>query len=285
MERGDAEAVRTEVLEKAVRILELLADHPAGLPLAGVSQLAALPKTSAHRLLLSWVGLGYVLRLPSGDFALGLQAVELSRKVARRSRPVEICHGLLRQWQRRSNESVYLGVYRNGAVVLVDAVESDHPVRVVVDLGEHCHLHASAQGLSVAAFLEPDWLREKLMQSGLKALTKRTNTDWRVLMDRLTQVRREGYAVNSGETVDGACCLGAPVFAGAGGAVIGSIGVSLPEFRAIPNERERQRNLLLEAAAEMTQALSGLPAEAEARPKHSFSIDELRTQSGRAQVN
>lgn len=270
MEHGSAELVRTEVLEKAVRILELLADHPRGLSLARVSDLAVLPKTSAHRLLLSWLGLGYVLRLANGDFALGLQAVELARRVARRSRPVEICHGLLRQWQQKSGESVYFGVYRNGAVILVDAAESAHPVRVVVDLGEQCHLHASAQGLSVAVFLDPDWLKKRLLQSGLKSFTSRTNTDWNVLFQRFAEARKQGYAVNTGETIEGAYCIGAPVFAGPDGPVLGSIGVSLPEFRATKAECERQRELLIDMANQMTTALSGLETEPEARGRNEY---------------
>lgn len=260
-----AAAARTEVLEKAIALLELLADYPAGLSLGRVAEKSGLPKTSAHRLLLSWVGLGYVLRHANGDFALGLRAVELSRRVARRSRPVEICHGLLRRLQERSGESVYLGYYRAGAVILVDAIESSKPVRVVVDLGEQCHLHASAQGLAVAAFLDPVYLREQLGRTGLKALTSRTNTNWEVLRERLARCGQQGYAVNDGETVEGAFCLGAPVFAGFGGPVLGSLGVSVPAFRMTEAVRAEQVALLVATAAEMTRALEGLPAEPEAR--------------------
>lgn len=259
------EQPRTEVLEKAVAILELLADHSAGLPLARVAELTGLPKTSTHRLLLSWIGLGYLTRHPNGDFALGLQAIELARRVARRNRPVEICHALLRRLQRESAESVYFGIYRAGTVVLVDAVESSYPVRVVVDLGEQCHLHASAQGLAVAAFLDPVYLSSRLAATGLKAFTRRTNTNAAVLKARLAECRDQGYALNDGETVEGAVCLGAPVFAGADGPVLGSIGISIPEFRATPQAREHQLQLLVAAAAEMSRALAGLPVEPEAR--------------------
>jgi DNA-binding IclR family transcriptional regulator len=259
---------RTEVLDRAVAILELLADHPAGLPLTRVAELCRLPKSSAHRLLLSWIGLGYVLRHANGDFAIGLGTIELSRRVARRSRPVEICHGLLRSLQRKCGESVYFGVYRAGAVILVDAVESSQPVRVVVDLGEQCHLHASAQGLVVAAFLDPSYLEERLRCTGLKAFTARTNTSRAVLADRLARCRRDGYALNDGETVEGAVCLGAPVFAGTDGPVMGSLGISTPAWRATPVVREQQKAWLLAAATELSRALVGLPTEPEAQSSH-----------------
>jgi DNA-binding IclR family transcriptional regulator len=259
------EQLRTEVLGKAVAILELLADHPVGLSLARVSTLCALPKTSTHRLLLSWLGPGYVVRHANGEFALGLQAIELARRVARRNRPVEICHALLRTLQRECGKSVYFGIYRAGAVILVDAIESEQPVRVVVDLGEQCHLHASAQGLVVAAFLDENYLRQRLRSTRLKAFTARTNTSPTSLTERLARCRQEGYALNDGETVEGAVCLGAPVFAGTDGPVLGSIGISTPAFRATPAARAQPTQWLLSAAAEMSRALAGLPAEPEAQ--------------------
>jgi DNA-binding IclR family transcriptional regulator len=259
------EHTRTQVLEKSVAILELLADHPAGLTLARVSEICALPKTSAHRLLLSWIGLGYVTRNTNGEFAIGLQAIELSRRVARRNRPVEICHTLLRRLQQQCGESVYFGIYRAGAVILVDAVESAHALRVVVDLGEQCHLHASAQGLAVAAFLDPAYLQERLTATGLRAFTARTNTNRLVLEQRLALCRETGYAINDGETVQGAVCIGAAVFAGTGGPVLGSIGISTPAFRADEATLAQQTQWILSAAAEMSNALEGLPTELEAQ--------------------
>jgi DNA-binding IclR family transcriptional regulator len=260
MEHRDGLA-RTEVLDKAIALLELLADHPQGLPLNQIVESARLPKTSAHRLLLSWIGLGYVAKQASGAYVLGLRAIELSRRVARRNRPVEICHGILRELQQHCGESVYLGIYRAGAVVLVDAVESSHALRVVVDLGEQCYLHASAQGLAVAAHLDPQYLAQILPAGQLKPITAQTNTDWTVLQSRLQQCRDRGYAVNEGETVAGAVCLGAPIFAGESGPVLGSVGISTPVFRATPETRQMQIRRLLDAAAQMSRALDGLPAE------------------------
>lgn len=260
MEHRDGLA-RTEVLDKAIALLELLADYPQGLPLNQIVEYAQLPKTSAHRLLLSWIGLGYVSKQASGAYVLGLRAIELSRRVARRNRPVEICHGVLRELQQRCGESVYLGIYRAGAVVLVDAVESGHALRVVVDLGEQCYLHASAQGLAVAAHLDPQHLIEILPTDGLRPITSQTNTDWSVFQSRLQQCRDRGYAVNEGETVEGAVCLGAPIFAGEKGPILGSVGISTPVFRASQEIRQEQIQLLLDAAFQMSRALDGLPTE------------------------
>jgi IclR family acetate operon transcriptional repressor len=260
---------QVEVLNKAVRMLELLAVHPEGLSLTEVTRRLDLAKSSAYRLLIAWCDLGYASRLPSSSYALGFRALELARRVAKRNLPVEICHARLRRLQSESGESCYLGLYRDGSVVLVDAVESAHPLRVVVDLGEKCHLHASAQGVCVAAYLDPGSLEARVRRDGFPRITARTCSSWPHLERKLVQVRAQGYAVNEGETVENVVCLGAPLFAGEDGPVLGSAGISIPASRLTGAERKRQLKLLISACQEMTQALSGLTPEPDAlSPSH-----------------
>jgi DNA-binding IclR family transcriptional regulator len=95
----------------------------------------------------------------------------------------------------------------------------------------------------------------------LRPITSQTNTDWSVFQSRLQQCRDRGYAVNEGETVEGAVCLGAPIFAGEKGPILGSVGISTPVFRASQEIRQEQIQLLLDAAFQMSRALDGLPTE------------------------
>jgi len=90
--------------------------------------------------LATWERLGYVTRLGAGSHQLGLAALELARKIGGRNRLTELSQSILRRLQSQTGESVYLGIYRKGRVILVNAFESRHPLRVVIDFGEQCHL-------------------------------------------------------------------------------------------------------------------------------------------------
>jgi DNA-binding IclR family transcriptional regulator len=256
--------VLIEVLQKGVVVLEILADHPEGLSLHEIVAQTKMVKSSVWRLLDTWERLGYANRNPEGKHVLGVAAIELARKVARRHRLVELTHSLLAKLHEQTRESVYLGIYREGRVVLIDAIESTHALRVVVDLGEQCHLHASAQGRCVAAYLEPESLKDKLRSSGMRKLTSKTKVDPQTLAGRLEEVRREGLAINWEETVEGAVCLGAPVFAGRNGQVLGSLGLSIPVSRAAGTDLSRFASLMKEIAAEMSEALGGMSGEPDA---------------------
>jgi len=256
-----------EVIEKATRILEALADAPDGLSLQALATQTGLAKSTAHRLLGTWGDLGYVSRTSSGGYAAGIAVLELARKLVRRSRVAEIGREILRQLQRSTGESVYLGVYRDGKVVLLDGVEGSHPLRVVCDLGEQCYLHASAQGRAVAAYLDKASLRALLRTQGLPALTPKTLTDSRLILQRIAEDRDRGYSLNIEETVLGALCLGVPFFAGQHGSVVGSLGISIPLPRASASNVANCLNLLLASAQQLTTALLDFPVEPEALPR------------------
>jgi IclR family acetate operon transcriptional repressor len=215
-----------------VTVLEYMAGHEQPLSLQQIAAETKLAKSSVYRLLLTWERLGYVERVgPNGHLRLSVRVLELGRNVANRDRMVELTHVVLHQLHERFRESVYLGVYRRGKVILIDAIQSTNAVRVVVDLGETCFLHASAQGRCVAAFLDPECLASLLRETGFPKLTSRTNTDRTRYAGILSDIRTNGYSVNFEETVEGCVCVGAPFFAGVSGAVLGSIGISIPIHR------------------------------------------------------
>ncbi len=247
-----------------MKVLETLAAHPPSLSLQDLSAAVGLAKSSVHRLLMTWLELGYVARRPGGEYGLGLAAVELARRVSRRNQVVELSHQTLRRLHRESGESVYLALYRAGRVVLLDALEGIHPLRVIIDLGELCYLHASAQGRAVAAFLDPEVLAARLRASGMPKINARTQTGWRTLQERLRQVRTEGYAINWEETVEGAVCLGVPFFAGLHGPVLGSLGASIPVCRVTELTLQHHLRLLREAGQALSEVLADVPAEPDA---------------------
>jgi DNA-binding IclR family transcriptional regulator len=251
-----------EVLERAVSVLEFMAASEKARSLQSISCTLGIAKSSVYRLLVTWEHLGYIERIgPAGHFRLGVRALELARKMGYRTRLVDLTQTQLTHLHERFRESVYLGLYRRGKVILVDAIQSTQPVRVVVDLGETCLLHASAQGKSVAAYLQPEKLWSLLDVEGMPQVTSKTNTNPKRLAQALAEIRRNGYAINWEETVEGCVCVGAPFFAGADGAVLGSIGISTPISRVNEALLAGITKEIKNVAAEITARLIDFVAE------------------------
>jgi IclR family acetate operon transcriptional repressor len=189
-----------------------------------------------------------------------VKTIELSRKVAGQNRIAQESRWMLTELNERFRESVYLGIYRQERVVMIDMIESPQPVRVVVDLGERCYLHASSLGRSVAAYLDEDTLREILKSTGLPKLTRNTKVTYAALRDVLAETRERGYAVNREETVEGAVCVAAPFFSGTG-AVLGAAAVSIPVSRATEALIIEVGQALREATNRLSRQLEGVTAE------------------------
>jgi IclR family acetate operon transcriptional repressor len=253
-----------EAVERAIAVLERVAQTEQAQSLQKIAVETGIAKSTVYRLLLTWERLGYVERVgPSSQYRLGVRAMELGRNVASRNRLATLTQPLLLRLHEQFRESVYLGLYRKGKVILIDAIQSTQVVRVTVDLGETCLLHASAQGRAVAAFLEAEALARLLEQTGLPRITTKTNTDPVRLAQILADIRVNGYAINWEETVEGCVCVGAPFFSGRGGSVLGSIGISTPLHRVTEESLAQMVDEIKAIADEISGRLVEFVAEPE----------------------
>ncbi len=256
-----------EVIRKATAVLECLSEDPRASSLQEIASRLGLVKSSAYRLLLTWERLGYVEKdSRAGGYRLGIKTIELSRKVAGQNRIARCSRSMLIDLLDRFRESVYLGIYRQGRVVMIDTLESPQPVRVVVDLGEQCYLHASALGRSVAAHIREDSLDAILARTGMPKLTRNTNVSRTRLRRILEEIRARGYAINREETVEGAVCTAAPFFAGDGG-VLGAVAISIPVSRVNEKLLLLVGSGLMEAAGALSRQLAGVKTEPDAMPR------------------
>ncbi|SEH52125.1 MULTISPECIES: IclR family transcriptional regulator [Halopenitus] len=88
------------------------------------------------------------------------------------------------------------------------------------------HLHCTANGKSILAYLSDDRVRELLADHGLPSRTSHTITDRETLLTELETIREHGYARNDQEHMPGIRAVGAPIRRDEDGAVIGSVSVS-----------------------------------------------------------
>lgn len=102
----------------------------------------------------------------------------------------------------------------------------------------HRHLHYSAAGKAILAFLPDERVESILDMYGLVERTANTITDRTELERELSETRRQGFATNDEEGVRGIRAVGVPI-RDTNDTVIGSISLSAPASR-LQNERFTQ---------------------------------------------
>ncbi len=98
------------------------------------------------------------------------------------------------------DESVVIGVLRGGDVMYLHSEESTRSIRYAPTVGSLRSAHANSIGKALLAGLDEASLASHLAMLRFEALTPRTLTDPRALLDDLDVGRRRGWFQNLGES-------------------------------------------------------------------------------------
>jgi len=241
---------------RALSILRTLAAHPEGMPLSALSGELDVPQGSMHRLLSVLEAEEFVSRSPTNrHFFLGPAARQLSDENARRHALLVPAHPALAEAAERSGETVFLTELIGDRAVCVSLVESTHPLRMFVRIGQDMPLHAAASARTLLADLPPEQARRLLAGRKLTAYTAGTVTDPDELLEMLALIRARGYDVCDDELDRGVWAIAAPVRASTG-RVVASVTLSGPGHRVTePHHRDTYREIVFDAARAMAADL------------------------------
>lgn len=199
-------------LARAMHVLETVID--AGMPLciAELAERTAIPKPTLHRLVNNLIAEGLLrTEVPGNALVPGMRVTSLLCRMQAGSWAGGPLRAIMTALVGEIRETCNFGVIDRDAVLYVERVECDWPIRVQLGQGSRVPLHASAIGKLLWAHL-PARARRQLMASVQRpALTGATLTDADALETEFRDIRRQGYALNRAENTDGLIGLALPV--------------------------------------------------------------------------
>jgi DNA-binding IclR family transcriptional regulator len=217
-------------VDRAISVMEYLADANKESNIGEVSQSLGFPKSSVHRILSTLTQRGYVEQnLRTREYRLSLKVVQLGREVLGKIDLISLAHPFLRALMHRTNENVDLAATDGREVTIIDEIENPDRPRVYSQVGLHRPLHCSAMGKVVLASHSEEEL-EVILRGGLKPFTAKTNTLTVVLRRQLRDIRSQGFALEDEEYEEGIRGVAAPIV-NREGRVIGVVGISAPLVR------------------------------------------------------
>ncbi len=251
---------RRQPLTRALRLLSWMVDSEQRS--VGVREVAtglSLPASTAHHMLSALMQEGMVTQNADGQYALGLEFYRLAMRAVNRWPLQAIATPYLRRLVGECNETAFLGVLDRlrGAMMFVALVQSSHPLRYMVELNSWLPLHSGATGLGILSFMPEDEAMAIIKANPLDRFTSRTLTDPDDLVATMRKVAKNGYACTSGQRVEGAVAIAAPVWDSFG--VIGDVVVTLPEQRFNKQTEDKLSRLAIQCAAEITKDIGGRP--------------------------
>ncbi|MDQ7844671.1 MAG: IclR family transcriptional regulator [Armatimonadota bacterium] len=244
-----------QAVDRALRLIDLLAD---GSPRLGVSDLArktGWSKAVVFRLLRTLEAHGYVLQDEARRYQMGTKPLQLAGAVLRRLGLPQVARPAMLALSERTGESVVLTVPTPGGIICLDTVDSPQQLRATFRVGRVIPWHAGAAGKLHLAYLMPKRARA-ILAGRLPRYTERTVTDPARLREELRRIRRQGYAFTVGELDPGVAAISVPVLDWRGEMVAAiSLGGPAPRFA-----EDRLPGLLKEvrrAATSISRLLGG----------------------------
>jgi DNA-binding IclR family transcriptional regulator len=143
-------------IEVGFRLLDVLTHEPRAMMLRDLAQRAGMSPAKAHRYLVSFLRLGVVAQDPlSGRYELGGFALQLGLARLARVDGVKLARIALAELRDRLDLTVGVAVWGNQGPTMVHWMESSHPAKASLKLGDVMPLLSSATGLLFAAYLPP----------------------------------------------------------------------------------------------------------------------------------
>ena len=141
-------------IEVGFRLLDVLTHEPRAMMLRDLAHRAGMSPAKAHRYLVSFLRLGVVAQDPlSGRYELGGFALQLGLARLARVDGVKLARIALAELRDRLDLTVGIAVWGNQGPTVVHWMESSHPAKASLKLGDVMPLLGSATGLLFAAYL------------------------------------------------------------------------------------------------------------------------------------
>jgi DNA-binding IclR family transcriptional regulator len=200
-------------VERALGMLEAVAQEPDGLSNAEISRKLQIPKSSASYILRTLEKQNYLNRDgQSGKYRVGLKILSLSRGALSGIDVREVALPIMRHLVDKTNLTCHLAILDGPEAVYIEKVEPTGFIRMDTWVGRRMRVHATSVGKALVAHIPQERLEKMIADRAMERRTPKTITTLPRLLKELDRVRTQGYAVDDEENNLGARCLGAPVF-------------------------------------------------------------------------
>lgn len=203
-----------ESLDTGLRLLRLFLTDDS-LTVSGAAARLSVGRSTAHRVLSTLEGRGFVIRDASGrGYSPGPELMALGRPAGFGAEDRAQVGAVLDDAVRRTGETVQSVTLIGDRILVTDGRESRQPVRVVPETGRTYPAYATSGGRLLLSRMTPEQVcalypLERLDGDG------RPDGSRSALLDELAEIRASGYAVGRGRPVPGMHTVAVPL-AGAG---------------------------------------------------------------------
>lgn len=231
MNSSDNERYAVRSIDRALDIIQCVAERNGALGVDDITAATGLPKSTVFRVLATLTARRFVDRDPERQtYRLGTLALTIGARALGDLDLRQIAKPHIERLMQATSETVHLAVLAEDTALCIDKIDSNRSVRMSSFVGFRDPLYCSGVGKALLAFQDEPTRRALLADIRFGRLTPHTIDDIATLAAQIETIRRQGYATDIEEMEEGLACIAAPI-RDHSGKVIASVSISGPTTR------------------------------------------------------
>lgn len=240
---------------RLLKLLQVIAGGERDFALKDVAARVNLPPSTVHRLLAFLVKADMVERGGPRQYRIGSELFRVAALIGQKFDIQRIARPFLQElwteWQETCSFCLYMPATRSATVV--ETIRSPHPLQYVIEPHTELSLAWGSIGWSILAWLPKEDVDAVLARDRRGPISGKQISSRKAFRQELEVIRKRGIAVYEDRALNIAGVT-APVF-GAGGGVVGSIGVTPPASRFRESERAKMSASVLQHSRRLSEAV------------------------------
>jgi DNA-binding IclR family transcriptional regulator len=205
-------------IERAIDILDCLAQHPKGCGIGELSKHLDLSKSTIHRILTTLRHKEYVSQNKENDkYQLGIKVLGLSTSIINNMDFIDIAKPYINEFANKVGEVIHLSIpdesFSN--IIYVDKVTPENNGRSIImssNIGKKAPIYCTASGKLLLSQHSDDKIKELLKDVTFVKYTENTITSIDILLDEIHEIRKNSYALDNIEHDNAVICMAVPIF-------------------------------------------------------------------------
>ena len=198
-------------LERAISLINLFDNRSVKMTATEIAEELGSSPGSLYPIIHTLIRHGYLHKDGNKKYSLGLSFLEKGHLILETKELRLVVRPHLEKLAEEFNSNAHLAVLRDDEVFYLDRATGSSHVSIQNIVGSRSPAYGTALGKVLLASLTQEELEDYFAENELFPLTDNTITDRDILVDHLEEVRRDGFALDEEEYLDGASCVATPI--------------------------------------------------------------------------
>lgn len=241
-------------VNRAARILDLLAESDAPLGLADLSRALDVPKSSLHGLCATLTQLRLIARLDNGMMTVGPHVMFWANAFLGRTDIAQEFGAVCRESGIMPDETITLSVLDGDHVVYVACHNGSRSLGIQFRIGMRLPAQFTATGKAMLAMMSDEEVAERLRGAWPAKMTPSSTPNMAAFKRELKETRERRFSIDDGQIREGMYCFGAPVF-DANNRVVAGVAVSMLSHDLNPKSTQKTGEAMRNIANKLSERL------------------------------